>query len=36
MEVNLNTNLQFQFAYYLVLGLKISLHTLRAQKASVL
>ena len=34
MEVNLNTNLHFQFVYYLVLGLKISSHASRAQKAS--
>ena len=34
MEVNLNTNLHFQFVYYLVLCLKISLHASRAQKAS--
>ena len=35
MEVNLNTNLHFQFVYYLILGLKISLHASRAQKASL-
>ena len=36
MEVNLNTNLHFQFVYYLVLGLKISSHASRAQKASII
>ena len=34
IEVNLHTNLHFQFVYYLVLGLKISSHASRAQKAS--
>ena len=36
MKVNLNSNLHFQFLYYLVLGLKILSHASRAQKASFL
>ena len=34
IEVNLHTNLHFQFVYYLVLGLKISSHASRAQNTS--